>query len=562
MDHPQGPSDENTFHCQGSTPTTTSPSNVVQQSITNTPHRNLRAQVPSRLKRTLTETDISTMLPPADQTPADQTSTAKRARIIVPVPSQPMPLRLPSENEMVGQPESASGGDCKGKAKLRRTSSYYPGRGDDHGCDHGPHYLPPPDTYGGDNDTDDHVETEEDWMGDELVAKLTQGSTSKFSEAVARERPSWKGLDSIAESILADQSTGPQTGDTPVSASASGRVVSVGTTPPLPESESKEATAGHELSVAAMLPAAISVNQTTTQESSGAPWPADTDLLFATGSSKIKLTLQHPLVRLVLQDAIDHMRAHLVLINAFPDPGAALAFARDSLMTAVEDRQPDTKILCQRFQDDIEYFTRVIPVPRCRISRIRSEVKERCNIICVPEIYAIGPQTEITRVIRGQLSNYNYTFPYPIIGIAPDGIPKRTRPYRNGRIISVIRDLYFTAIGGGSSLATRFEDHFPTHQAANGDIIQEVPMSMVALVATALYATLFEWRTGEQRTMEFSANTFLDVYLGHVNTLNHICENRAGMYHLMMADIFSLASTNANLSGNPIAELDLGALEN
>ncbi|KAH9173947.1 hypothetical protein EDB89DRAFT_2068196 [Lactarius sanguifluus] len=77
-----------------------------------------------------------------------------------------------------------------------------------------------------------------------------------------------------------------------------------------------------------------------------------------------------------------------------------------------------------------------------------------------------------------------------------------------------------------------------------------------------LYATLFEWRTGEQRTMEFSANTFLDVYLGHVNTLNHICENRAGMYHLMMADIFSLASTNANLSGNPIAELDLGALEN
>ncbi|KAH9173948.1 hypothetical protein EDB89DRAFT_1904897 [Lactarius sanguifluus] len=454
MDHPQGPSDENTFHCQGSTPTTTSPSNVVQQSITNTPHRNLRAQVPY-------------------QTPADQTSTAKRARIIVPVPSQPMPLRLPSENEMVGQPESASGGDCKGKAKLRRTSSYYPGRGDDHGCDHGPHYLPPPDTYGGDNDTDDHVETEEDWMGDELVAKLTQGSTSKFSEAVTRERPSWKGLDSIAGSILADQSTGPQTGDTLVSASASGRVVSVGTTPPLPESESKEATAGHELSadteaVAAMLPAAISVNQTTTQESSGAPWPADTDLLFATGSSKIKLTLQHPLVRLVLQDAIDHMRAHLVLINAFPDPGAALAFARDSLMTAVEDRQPDTK-----------------SSPRCRISRIRSKVKERCNIICVPEIYAIGPQTEITRVIRGQLSNYNYTFPYPIIGIAPDGIPKHTWPYRNGHIISVIRDLYFTAIGGGSSLATRFEDHFPTHQAANGDIIQEVPMSMVALVATA-----------------------------------------------------------------------------
>ncbi|KAH9055287.1 hypothetical protein EDB87DRAFT_1688403 [Lactarius vividus] len=495
---------------------------------------------------------MSTMSPPADQT-----STAKRARIILPVPSQPMPLRLPSNNETVGQPESE--GDCKGKAKLRRTSSYYPGRGDP-GCSHGTHDVPLPDPYGGNNDTDDNVETEEDWMGDELIAELTPGSTSKFSEAVAREQPSWKGLDSIAESILGDQSSGAPAGNTPGSANASGRVVSVGSTPPLPESESKEATAGHELSVAAILPATISVNQTTSQESSGAPWPAATELLFALGSSKIKLTLQYPLVRLVLQDAIDHMRAHLVLTNTFPDPGAALTFARDSLMTAVEDRQPDTRILCQRFQDDIEYFAQIIPIPRGRISRIRSEVKECCNAICVPEIYAIGPQTEITRIIRGQLSNYNYTFPYAIIGIAPDGIPRRTRPYRNGRIISVIRDLYFT--GGGSSLATRFEDHFPTHQAPNGDIVQEVPISMVTLVATALYATLFEWRTGEQKSMEFSANTFLDVYLGHVNTLNHICEKRAGVYHLMMADIFSLASTNANLAGNPIAELDLGALEN
>lgn len=114
-----------------------------------------------------------------------------------------MPLRLPSKNETVGQPESE--GDCKGKAKLRRSesfdyksylyvqtklsstaSSYYPGCGDP-GCSHGTHDVPLPDPYGGDNDTDDNVETEEDWMGDELIAELTPGSTSKFSEAVARE---------------------------------------------------------------------------------------------------------------------------------------------------------------------------------------------------------------------------------------------------------------------------------------------------------------------------------------------------------------------------------------
>ncbi|KAH9012014.1 hypothetical protein EDB84DRAFT_1569409 [Lactarius hengduanensis] len=174
----------------------------------------------------------------------------------------------------------------------------------------------------------------------------------------------------------------------------------------------------------------------------------------------------------------------------------------------------------------------------------------------------LAPKQEIACIIHGQLSSYNYTFPYAIMVIAPDRIPRHTRPYWNDQIISTIQDLYFT--GGSSSLATHFEDQFPTHQGTNGKISQEVPISMVALVATALYATLFEWRTGEQQSMEFSANTFLDVYLGHVNMLNHICMNQDGVYHLMMVDIFSQASAltvNLNAPGIPIVELDLGALD-
>ncbi|KAH9016184.1 hypothetical protein EDB85DRAFT_1898293 [Lactarius pseudohatsudake] len=560
-DNPQVPSDENIFDCQGSTPPTTSQGNAVQLSVTNTPYRNLRTQVPYAAA-------------------ADDTN--KRARIIGPVLSRPMPLTLPSENEIAGQPES--GGD-KGKEKLRRTSSYYPGRGD--GCGDSTHELSLLDPNSGNTDLDDLVETEEDWLGDEPIAKPTLGSPSKFSVAVASERPSWHGLDAISESILEDMSLGGRIGATSSSASGRRHVVPVGATPvrvPLPEPKSKEATPTPGLSgilfifvafltadteaVAAMGPGAISVNQPSTPESSGPPWPADTELLFAKGSSKLMLTLQYPLVRLVLQDAIDYMRAHLVLTNAFPDPGAALGFAHDSLMTAVEGHQPDSRILVQRFRHDVEYFAQLIPLPRARLSRIRGEVKDRSNAICVPAIYAIGPQTEIARIIRGQLSSYNYTFPYVIPAIAPDGIPRRMRPYRNDRIISIIRDLYFT--GGSSSLATRFEDQFPTHQGADGKISQEVPISMVALVATALYATLFEWRTGEQQSREFSANTFLDVYLGHVNTLNHIRMNRDGVYHLMMADIFSQArliwyssalTANLNAPGNPIAELDLGALD-
>jgi hypothetical protein len=60
----------------------------------------------------------------------------------------------------------------------------------------------------------------------------------------------------------------------------------------------------------------------------------------------------------------------------------------------------------------------------------------------------------------------------------------RTKPYRNPRIISVIRDLYF--LGGVGSFAGQFRDRFATYQGVDGVLIREVPVSMVALVATAV----------------------------------------------------------------------------
>jgi hypothetical protein len=60
----------------------------------------------------------------------------------------------------------------------------------------------------------------------------------------------------------------------------------------------------------------------------------------------------------------------------------------------------------------------------------------------------------------------------------------RSRPYRNNRIISVIRDLFFA--GGSMSFASQFSDRFPVHQGLDGLVRREVPVSMVALVATAV----------------------------------------------------------------------------
>jgi hypothetical protein len=58
------------------------------------------------------------------------------------------------------------------------------------------------------------------------------------------------------------------------------------------------------------------------------------------------------------------------------------------------------------------------------------------------------------------------------------------RPYRNDRIIMILRDLYFS--GGPKSFAARFDYHFPRFEERDGTTSCEVPAPMLALVATAV----------------------------------------------------------------------------
>ena len=60
----------------------------------------------------------------------------------------------------------------------------------------------------------------------------------------------------------------------------------------------------------------------------------------------------------------------------------------------------------------------------------------------------------------------------------------RTQRYRNGRLISVLKDLYNA--GGDCPFVQRFSDRFPTHEGLDGSTIREAPIAMVALVATGV----------------------------------------------------------------------------
>ncbi|KAN0141977.1 hypothetical protein V8E53_000439 [Lactarius tabidus] len=148
-------------------------------------------------------------------------------------------------------------------------------------------------------------------------------------------------------------------------------------------------------------------------------------------------------------------------------------------------------------------------MPRARISIFRAEVKERCNVITTATFLAM-PSQERTQTVEEQLSNYNYTFLKVLKNFGHGTLVMRLRPYCNDWIITVIQDLYFN--GGHMSFANRYRYLFPRRELSDNMLQYEVPMPMVALVATALYAVIYEWRMGKQQIADFSTNSYLDVY--------------------------------------------------
>jgi len=87
----------------------------------------------------------------------------------------------------------------------------------------------------------------------------------------------------------------------------------------------------------------------------GSPtWPAATDLIFLPGSNKVMLTVQRPLIRMVIQDAIERTRATMMFTDAFPDVFDALKFIKDALILAAELKENATDVH-DRLNSDHEY---------------------------------------------------------------------------------------------------------------------------------------------------------------------------------------------------------------
>ncbi|KAN0140200.1 hypothetical protein V8E53_002096 [Lactarius tabidus] len=480
-------------------------------------------------KRTLTSSNSSAFV-----NSEAQVGTPKKARIVGPAHGQPMPLQIAQGSEMAGQQNlqeysgSVTLSQGKGKRALQQShgdtthplSFLVPTNDGRPVPTNNGRPVPTNNGHLAPNDDDDSFESEEDWTVDEQTVELSLQNPSRFAEVMAKEQPTWTDLNKAQGSYPTQPRAGPSVDNHDSSANLGGHTpapptpVLTSTLPmPAPVVQTADPPAGNAV------PTSPSEAVQLAPES---PMPisrANTDLVFPKDSTKLMLTHQHS-------------------INAFPGVSVAISFAREALRVAAGGYQPGGSLVQNRLQDDDEYAIKLISLPRARISLFRSEIKDRCNLVCMSTLLTFGSAPEITRVVDKQLLHYTYTF------------------LRAGNA-GLVRC-------GTASFANKFRDLFPMHRSDNGQLSHEVPIPMVALVATALYATRKEWHTGEHKVSEFSANAYLDVYQGHVNTFKHVLENRERAFHVMMSDIYSQASQsarNTSVVSVPIADIDLDALE-
>ncbi|KAH8999681.1 hypothetical protein EDB86DRAFT_2828293 [Lactarius hatsudake] len=247
----------------------------------------------TRGKCTFVSSDTTTVLPPTPvPTEAPQGIPLKRARVAGPADVRLMPLQLPSDGETTAAPRRLFTLAAETIPILLRL------------------------------------------FKSTLATDLTLKVSAKTSEVTVTERPSWLGADVIP----------PQTMQTPnrivLDIDASGSASST----PRFGTLSELGTPTVELSATATT-SQIEVTTTTTK-SSAATWPTDTDLL-PPGAKRFLLTNQQTLVRNVVQEAIENMRASLLFNNAFPTAPIAFAFTKESLITAAEKFKPGaTHIQC------------------------------------------------------------------------------------------------------------------------------------------------------------------------------------------------------------------------
>ncbi|KAI0373818.1 hypothetical protein BV20DRAFT_677628 [Pilatotrama ljubarskyi] len=189
--------------------------------------------------------------------------------------------------------------------------------------------------------------------------------------------------------------------------------------------------------------------------------------------------------------------------------------------------------LQKRLSADKAFTRSLASIPNQRISTFRGVIKKSADAN-VAASYVLGQENCEDRV-AWLLKHLTYIYPADFASQA--AIPWN-KPYQHPGVFSTLRACFFN---GTSSFAAKHVSEFVSTFTSRPDE-KEVPLVMLALVGTAIHASLSEWKSGIQKPAAFSGDAFLDAYNEHILLLRGIKEKNPRAYHVMMHKLYQRAS--------------------
>ncbi|KAG2124670.1 hypothetical protein DEU56DRAFT_916911 [Suillus clintonianus] len=261
--------------------------------------------------------------------------------------------------------------------------------------------------------------------------------------------------------------------------------------------------------------------------------------LVITESGNVKLLDQNQDTKRVVKRAILEAKCHLVFVDGFPELVDKNQLSHESLLTVA--RELGLHEIEKRLRLDENYTTLLAALVDARIPILRRELKDDA-LAGVSGYFRLGHiDTDKAKSLLVQ------NVPKPI----------SNKPYQGEFLIALINGRVFN---GTQSVGVRFAQRF-IEIAKNKANRPEVPIPIVALVATAVYAALLWKSMGSPAKFSFSGNQFSETYFFHVQFLENMRDTAPRKFHRMMADIYEavqhLRYTHTGKTAEQAAALEL-----
>ncbi|TBU24342.1 hypothetical protein BD309DRAFT_825257, partial [Dichomitus squalens] len=245
-------------------------------------------------------------------------------------------------------------------------------------------------------------------------------------------------------------------------------------------------------------------------------------------SGRIKLSMQYSRVQEVATLAVKILLSTICMKDAVPDgPAKMLDYARRSLIKAAEHL--GYQAIVYRLKREKYYWRKLASIPIQRVSNFRGKIK-RVTDNLVPSFYDLEPG-DIPK-IRWLQDKLRYIYPTRYESNHVDG----RAAYSIKIFVKVLRiTLFHKTHSFGFELATHFSSSLPDEPDE-----LEIPAPLLALVATAIHASIEDQKHTHSDPGDFKTNVYLDVYQSHIDVLDEIKTKKLMAYHNLMHSIYEL----------------------